>query len=50
MGALLGTSLIAGPSSIVASQWTQIAAEIAVFSLAILAIRLFPQGITGRRR
>lgn len=50
MGALLGTSLIAAPSSIVASQWTQIAAEIAVFSLAILAIRLFPQGLTGRRR
>ena len=50
MGALVGSSLIAGPSSIVASQWTQIAAEIAVFSLAILAIRLFPQGLTGRRR
>lgn len=50
LGALLGTSLIAGSSTAVASLWTQIVAEIAVFSLAILAIRLFPQGLAGGRR
>jgi branched-chain amino acid transport system permease protein/urea transport system permease protein len=49
LGALLGTSLIAGSSTIVAGVWTQIIAEIVVFSLAIVVIRLFPQGLTGRR-
>ena len=50
LGALLGTSLIAGSSTIVAGLWTQIIAEIVVFSLAIVVIRLFPQGLTGGRR
>ena len=50
LGALLGTSLIAGGSTIVSSFWSQIAAQIVVFSLAIIIIRLFPQGLTGGRR
>jgi urea transport system permease protein len=49
-GALLGTSVIAGSSTVVASFWTQVVAQIAVFSLAILIIRVFPQGLMGGRR
>lgn len=49
-GALLGTSVIAGSSTVVASVWTQVVAQIAVFSLAILIIRAFPQGLMGGRR
>ena len=41
-GALLGTSVIAGSSTVVASLWTQVVAQIAVFSLAIVIIRVFP--------
>jgi branched-chain amino acid transport system permease protein/urea transport system permease protein len=50
LGALLGTSLIAGSSTVVSSVWTQVAAQIVVFTLAIVVIRLFPQGLTGGRR
>jgi urea transport system permease protein len=49
-GALLGTSLIAGSSTAVSSVWTQVLAQIVVFSLAIAVIRLFPQGLLGGRR
>jgi urea transport system permease protein len=49
-GALLGTSVIAGSSTMVASFWTQVVAQIVVFSLAIVIIRIFPQGLTGGRR
>jgi urea transport system permease protein len=50
LGALLGTSLIAGSSTVVASQWTQVLAQIVVFSLAIAVIRIFPHGLAGWRR
>ena len=33
----------------VSSIWTQITAQIVVFALAIVVIRLFPQGLTGGR-
>jgi branched-chain amino acid transport system permease protein/urea transport system permease protein len=49
-GALLGTSVIGGASTVVASFWSQVVAQIAVFSLAILIIRVFPQGLMGGRR
>ena len=49
-GALLGTSVIAGSSTVVASIWTQVVAQIAVFSLAIVIIRMFPRGLAGGRR
>jgi urea transport system permease protein len=49
-GALLGTSVIAGSSTVVASLWTQVVAQIAVFSLAIVIIRIFPRGLAGGRR
>jgi branched-subunit amino acid ABC-type transport system permease component len=42
--------VIAGSSTVVASFWTQVVAQIAVFSLAILIIRVFPQGLMGGRR
>ncbi|PYO57759.1 MAG: branched-chain amino acid ABC transporter permease [Candidatus Rokuibacteriota bacterium] len=50
LGALLGTTLIAAASTLVSSVWTQIVAEITVFGLAIVVIRLFPRGLTGGRR
>jgi branched-chain amino acid transport system permease protein/urea transport system permease protein len=49
LGALVGTSLIAGSSTVVSSVWTQIAAQLVVFGLAIVVIRAFPRGLTGRR-
>lgn len=50
LGALLGTTLIASTSTAVSSIWTQIAAQMMVFGLAIVVIRLFPRGLTGARR
>jgi branched-chain amino acid transport system permease protein/urea transport system permease protein len=50
LGALLGTALIAGSTTVASSAWTQIIAQVVVFSLAIVVIRLFPQGLTGGRR
>ena len=47
LGALLGTTVISGATTIVASIWSQAVAQIAVFGLAIVIIRLFPQGLTG---
>ncbi len=50
LGTLLGTSLIAGGTTVVSSVWSQIVAQIVVFSVAIVVIRIFPQGLTGGRR
>jgi branched-chain amino acid transport system permease protein/urea transport system permease protein len=50
LGALLGTTLIAGSDTIVSTYWTQVLAQIVVLSLAIVVIRIFPQGLTGGRR
>jgi urea transport system permease protein len=50
LGTLLGTTLIAGAGTVVSSIWTQITAQIVVFALAIVVIRLFPQGLTGGGR
>jgi urea transport system permease protein len=50
LGSLLGTALIAGSSTVVSSIWTQIIAQVVVFSLAIVVIRLFPHGLTASRR
>ena len=49
LGALYGAGAIASANTVIASLWTQVAAQIAVLSLAIVVIRLFPQGLTGRR-
>jgi urea transport system permease protein len=50
LGALLGTSLVAGSSTVVSSLWTQITAQVVVFSMAIVIIRLFPEGLMRGRR
>ena len=50
LGSLFGTALIGGSSIVVSSIWTQIIAQVVVFSLAIVLIRLFPRGLTGGRR
>ena len=49
LGALLGSGIIGTANTVMSSLWTQVAAQIAVFSLAILLIRIFPQGLTGRK-
>lgn len=48
-GALVGTGVIGTANTVVSSLWTQVLAQVVVFSLAIVLIRLFPQGVTGRR-
>lgn len=50
LGAVIGSGIIGFSNTLVSSVWTQVAAQITVFSLAILLIRIFPQGLTGRRR
>ncbi len=49
LSTLLGTTLIAGSSTVAASLWTQVIAQVVIFSLAIVVIRLFPQGLAGGR-
>ena len=49
LGALLGSGIIGTANTVMSSLWTQVAAQITVFSLAILLIRIFPQGLTGRK-
>jgi urea transport system permease protein len=49
LGAVVGTATIAGANTVIASIWTQVSAQIAVFALAIVLIRIFPTGIMGRR-
>ncbi|MBF0277155.1 MAG: branched-chain amino acid ABC transporter permease [SAR324 cluster bacterium] len=50
LGALLGTGIIGTSSTIVSSIWSQVVAQVVVFGLAIVIIRLFPEGLTGRRK
>lgn len=49
-GALLGSALVGGTDVAVASIFSPVAAQIAVLVLAILVIRLFPQGLYERFR
>lgn len=48
LGALLGTGIIGSASTIVSGIWSQVLAQVVVFGLAIVLIRLFPQGLTGQ--
>ena len=50
LGALWGAGIIGGSNSVVAAIWTPVVAQIAVFSLAIVVIRLMPGGVTGRKK
>ena len=49
LGAVLGSGVIGAATTTVAAIWTQVIAQVVVFSLAIIIIRLFPEGLTGRR-
>jgi urea transport system permease protein len=49
LGALTGSAAIAGTSVVISDVWTNVMAQVVVFSLAIVVIRLFPQGLTGRQ-
>jgi branched-chain amino acid transport system permease protein/urea transport system permease protein len=49
LGAVVGTAAISGTTTIVANTWSQVVAQIVVFTMAIIVIRLFPQGIMARR-
>lgn len=47
VGALAGATVVGGADTVAANLWSPVAAQIAVFSMAIVAIRLFPRGIAG---
>jgi branched-chain amino acid transport system permease protein/urea transport system permease protein len=48
LGALMGTAAIAGSTVVISDLWTDVTAQVVVFTLAIILIRAFPQGLTGR--
>jgi urea transport system permease protein len=48
LGALTGTAAIAGSTVVISDLWTDVTAQVVVFTLAIILIRAFPQGLTGR--
>lgn len=50
VGALWGTGLMGSSQTVMATLWNPVIAQIAVFTLAIVVIRLYPNGITGGRR
>jgi branched-chain amino acid transport system permease protein/urea transport system permease protein len=50
LGAVLGVGIIGGTSTVMSTFSTQVGAQIAVFVLAIVVIRLFPEGLLGRKR
>ena len=49
-GALLGAAVIGGTDSATAAIWSPVVAQIVVFTMAVIAIRLFPQGLIDRGR
>lgn len=50
LGALVGATVIGGTDSLAAAFWSPVAAQIIVFTMAVVAIRLFPEGLTGSWR
>lgn len=46
-GTLVGAAVIGGTDTIAANIWSSVVAQIIVFSMAVVAIRLFPRGILG---
>jgi branched-chain amino acid transport system permease protein/urea transport system permease protein len=50
VGAVVGAGVIGGASTILSNGMSQAIAQIAVFALAIVIIRLFPSGIVKGRR
>ena len=47
-GTLVGASVIGGADTLAANLWSPVVAQIVVFVMAIVVIRLFPRGIAGR--
>lgn len=48
-GTLVGAAVIGGTDTLAANIWSPVIAQIIVFSMAIVVIRLFPRGIVGGR-
>ncbi len=48
-GTLVGAAVIGGTDTLAANIWSPVVAQIIVFSMAIVVIRLFPRGIVGGR-
>ena len=48
-GTLVGASVIGGTDTLAANIWSPVVAQIIVFTMAIVVIRLFPRGIVGGR-
>ncbi len=48
-GVLAGSVLVGGTDTVIARLWSPVVAQIVVFTLAIIVIRLFPRGIVGGR-
>jgi len=49
-GAVLGAGLIGATDSVTASLWSPVLAQVVVFTMAVIAIRVFPGGILGGGR
>ena len=50
MGALVGAGVIGGTDSLAATIWSPVVAQIVVFTMAIIVIRLFPNGLADAWR
>jgi len=50
LGVVLGVGLIGATGTVISSIDTQVASQVAVFLLAIIIIRIWPEGLIGRRR
>jgi len=48
-GVLVGGAAIGGADTLVANIWSPVVAQIVVFTMAIIVIRLFPRGILGEK-
>ena len=49
-GTLVGATIIGGTDTVAANLLSPVLAQIIVFTMAIVVIRLFPRGIVGSRR
>lgn len=50
LGVVLGAGIIGTTSTVISSVDTQVASQVAVFLMAIVIIRLWPEGLIGRKR
>ncbi len=49
LGSLAGAGVIGGTDTLVANLWSPVVAQITVFTMAVIVIRLFPRGLAGGR-